>query len=663
MRSSGPEAMADAYDNPAGFFRGSTGYEHQESYTQQSPYGAASSNYDGYHYSMPGADLLQPWSNYGQRSGYPLQPRPQFMAAEDWHATQAHATSDPAFPSKSLPATLRADLALDGVDEQGSQNGYGAIPLDLNWEIFSGEGGGSQASTHVPEKKRPPQHPHHKANRSFHPQGQPQENRRAGTPLSLNSLFFGEEGGSQASSQPRHLSSNSQQQATEQLHNHDGQSRHAQEPGKKRRPRNKPAHARPVSIASELDASSLAPATGARARLQAQGKATADLAGQTFQLAAEAVSVEEEPQLEQPPVGNKPNPCWRISARSQKWHRQDRRGGGSPLANDDRIIPAPEPDELLAALESLYEDRLEPCEDLVLRRLHERTGSGWSGEGLRQIASRVLRIELHERGPVAPGSNQFVKKGHAAQEQITLYYLQPEPQGFKGFVNPSLLNDEYPAELWDEIQQHIKDGGAIWDAQKGPRFSSRYILARAVRDHIPGLQAYKLGEVCHIIQLAVRVHNLLGYRNGLIVPFEQSIDNAKLNCAESLQPTGPDLTSGSWVTSWDEFREQLKELLRLGTKHVLVDGEVSQGLPLSALKAIYKKQFDKTLSETAMGHTKLSTLLDDPRLEDVCCVIRVGAERFIMPASARGENFTEDIAGIEVVDSRKGNTPWFRSRK
>mmetsp|Transcript_99413 Transcript_99413/g.176319 ORF Transcript_99413/g.176319 Transcript_99413/m.176319 type:complete len:581 (+) Transcript_99413:130-1872(+) len=565
--------MNDAHSYSAAFLRGPPGYGHQDGYPPPPPpYGAASSH-GGYAYAMQGGDFLQPWSHYGPRSGYPLQPRPQAV---------------------NMP-----------------------VPLDLNSSIFGGdERGGSQGSSYHTEQAH-----HWQRYQSVYKYASTEEyaDRKPGAQRKARE-YWRQAAIENKEAVEEHRASNRQGRKKKGPAGRRRQQEYEQNAGHGWQERELPVWLRPKN----------------------QGSAEDDfgIGGSEEESLSEQPPAEDKPHTGPHPVG----PLWRVdpSGRgrsSQNQLNQDRRSLRASATNPD--IPAPEPDELLAALESLYEDRLEPSEDLVLRRLHERTGSGWSGAGLRQIATRLLRVELVERGPITQVSrqNNHLVKGSVAQEQVTLYYLQPEPQGFKGFVNPSLLNDEYPAELWDEIQQHIKAGGKIWDPPEGERkMTSRYILARSVREHIPALKAYCLGEICHIVQLAVRVHNLLGYRDGRIVPFEQSVDNAKLNSAESLQPIGLDMTSESWVTSWDEFREQLRQLLAEGKKSVMVGGEWTQGLPLSALKAVFKKVFDKTLSETALGHTKLSTLLDDPRLEDVCCVIRVGAERFIMPASMRGSN-------------------------
>ena len=65
----------------------------------------------------------------------------------------------------------------------------------------------------------------------------------------------------------------------------------------------------------------------------------------------------------------------------------------------------------------------------------------------------------------------------------------------------------------------------------------------------------------------------------------------------------------------------LKDVLRSCLKEILTNVSLSSGsIPLSNVKRIFRSRFHVELSETALGHAKLSELLQDERLCDVCTV-------------------------------------------
>merc|ERR1719379_8998 len=65
----------------------------------------------------------------------------------------------------------------------------------------------------------------------------------------------------------------------------------------------------------------------------------------------------------------------------------------------------------------------------------------------------------------------------------------------------------------------------------------RYACAQAlVSRGLPFLQGRKLGQVCHIVQLAMTDKKLLGYLNGAVVPYHRSQSMIKEVCAGQLQP-------------------------------------------------------------------------------------------------------------------------------
>jgi len=68
------------------------------------------------------------------------------------------------------------------------------------------------------------------------------------------------------------------------------------------------------------------------------------------------------------------------------------------------------------------------------------------------------------------------------------------------------------------------------------------------------------------------------------------------------------------VVGWETARLKLREIL---------DSAALRGahqVPLSNIKRLFRSLFQLELSETALGHSKLAELLQDPRFSDICIV-------------------------------------------
>jgi len=68
------------------------------------------------------------------------------------------------------------------------------------------------------------------------------------------------------------------------------------------------------------------------------------------------------------------------------------------------------------------------------------------------------------------------------------------------------------------------------------------------------------------------------------------------------------------VADWRTARRCLREIM----KDALENG--AQEVPLSNVKRLFRSKFQIELSETALGHAKISQLLQDPRFGDICRV-------------------------------------------
>eukprot|EP00450_Noctiluca_scintillans_P002733 CAMPEP_0194492560 /NCGR_PEP_ID=MMETSP0253-20130528/11069_1 /TAXON_ID=2966 /ORGANISM="Noctiluca scintillans" /LENGTH=385 /DNA_ID=CAMNT_0039333439 /DNA_START=96 /DNA_END=1252 /DNA_ORIENTATION=- len=242
------------------------------------------------------------------------------------------------------------------------------------------------------------------------------------------------------------------------------------------------------------------------------------------------------------------------------------------------VVQCPEESSVLVqALRSLREEELEPQISYVARRLEEWQGKRYSQEELRCLSLATPSVRIEEAG------------GRA--------WLHEE--GLAPLPTPEALDDVHP-NVWAEIRRFVDAAASNWDVSTWPR--SRYDLARDLQHELPSLAGRKLGYVFRILDLAVKVHKLFGYRAGHIVPYFASSDFEKRMRAEGLIPTVLPC-----VGTWDDVREKLS---------VLMDS--SEGIPLSALKFRFRERFGLELNETALGHTKFSDFVADPRLSGVC---------------------------------------------
>jgi len=285
---------------------------------------------------------------------------------------------------------------------------------------------------------------------------------------------------------------------------------------------------------------------------------------------------------------------------------------GRRVSREDKW--APHKELLLMALEGLYYDKLEPLVPTVARRMEEVSTTMLPGEnGEMALPSRWPSAQLKELARSTRGVVVEEKPGDCNRCR---FFLKGRK---RDFVDQSSLNDPYPAEVWQEVKAAVEEG-----RYEGLNSQSRYDLALTLRETIPILKGYKLGEVCHILHLAVNVHRLLGYREGRLVPYKASFNYEKTQNAVTMKPTAARrLETCPHVESWQEVCDIISELLAQTPE---------KGIPLSALKERIRKQFGRELSETAMGHTKLSSFVEDPRLAMNCRLQQVGTEKFLVPA-------------------------------
>mmetsp|Transcript_123987 Transcript_123987/g.246888 ORF Transcript_123987/g.246888 Transcript_123987/m.246888 type:complete len:453 (-) Transcript_123987:82-1440(-) len=256
---------------------------------------------------------------------------------------------------------------------------------------------------------------------------------------------------------------------------------------------------------------------------------------------------------------------------------------------------------LLVAVQSLYLDWLEPVEHHVIRRLEEYSGERWTLDRLKQCVTEVPELHVEEH-PWDPCRCRFHLVDYPSQS----------------FVNLTALSDPYPLELWRDLQLLVDHRRSEWAQGIA---SSRYDCARVLRMHMPTLREYRFGQVCHIVQLAVRLRCIFGYRNGHIVPYALSRDCEKHSKACARQPVRQNLPSHTGVASWHDFQAILRDILQ--------DPSYFDGVPLMYLKRLFRERAGLQLSETALGCSTLKKVFEDPTISKLCRLQRIRSDLVI----------------------------------
>lgn len=271
--------------------------------------------------------------------------------------------------------------------------------------------------------------------------------------------------------------------------------------------------------------------------------------------------------------------------------------------------PPPEIDErdLLAAVESLYQDKLKPFGRLVRKRLNERgvALSLESGEG----GLAHLRTQCEKSSWLVLGAAQ------GGEWVALLVGCQPD---FVDFYSPV---DIYPSSLWSSLEEYFERVTGSDAVLPSGRFScAQALLYRG----LPCLRGQALGSVCHIVQLAISQKKLLGYSSEGITPYQRSQSMLKEKAArqQASLPSGEDAELP--LASWKLVRSSMIAALQSE------DGTPTP-VPLSNIKRMFRTRFNAELCETALGHSKVSELLQDPRLEGVCTVKLLEQGYFIVP--------------------------------
>lgn len=305
-----------------------------------------------------------------------------------------------------------------------------------------------------------------------------------------------------------------------------------------------------------------------------------------------------------------------MSADPQR-HLQDRSpavGASSTAAIEKPGYVVPAASEVVAAVESLYADRLRPFGRILLKRLRERGATPGAAaaelaplvdpKGLRQVCEACDRLDVQQED---------------CKEYSTL--LAGRAQDFVDVGSPV---DCYPPAMWQQLAAYLESSPAEEVVLPGGRYACAQVL---VGCRLPFFAGRPLGEVCHVVQLALSQKRLLGYMSGNIVPMCRSIESARRRCAamQRALPCVGKAGCGLRLATLEEVRGGLQDILS-SARAAGPPGTVA----LSHVKRLFRARLGLELSETALGCGRMCELLQDPRFGDLCHVEKRGRVQFVV---------------------------------
>jgi hypothetical protein len=191
--------------------------------------------------------------------------------------------------------------------------------------------------------------------------------------------------------------------------------------------------------------------------------------------------------------------------------------------------------------------------------------------------------------------------------------------------------DVYPDAMWADAAEYFENAPHEETTLPGGRYScARQLLSRGLRF----LASRSLGQVCHIVQLSITGRKVLGYRNGTVVPYSRSQSMLKETCALQQQACDNMCAEAAALefATWESARNSLRKILAAAA----LDSPGPGIVPLSNIKRTFRAEFQLELSETVLGHSKLSELLQDYNFKDIC-VVELEKHGYIVVQRQQGE--------------------------
>jgi len=267
---------------------------------------------------------------------------------------------------------------------------------------------------------------------------------------------------------------------------------------------------------------------------------------------------------------------------------------------------------LISTLESLYQDRIKPMANYIKGRLKERS--------IPDIIVKTFE-DLFMQHP-----DLFQVENPRSGEETTIYFHTP-PAWFKGWVDIDAADDPYDETMWGELANFL-DGEHTFAG-------GRYGMARELMQrNLPFLAPYSLGEVCHIVQLAIQHRRLIVYHRKMLKPLQTVL--CQLSPGESVPGVSDGANEGEEIKDMDDLTLVLFRMLMTHPS----------GIRLCRMKQMIKHEFSRKLSEMVFQCTKLIELFSQEPLASTFVLDTENDGKSIYVRLGNPEMFSEHVKRI-----------------
>ncbi|CAJ1437680.1 unnamed protein product [Effrenium voratum] len=269
---------------------------------------------------------------------------------------------------------------------------------------------------------------------------------------------------------------------------------------------------------------------------------------------------------------------------------------------------------LITTLESLYQDRIKPMANYIKGRLKERS--------VPDIIVKSFE-DLYSQHP-----DLFDVQNPKSGEETTIFFHKP-PAWFKGWVDIDSPDDPYDEVMWKELAKFL-DGEHTFAG-------GRYGMARELMQrNLPFLANYSLGEVCHIVQLAIQHRRLIVYHRKMLKPIQTVL------CQLSPDGNGNGAADNAEGEEIKEMDDLTLVLFRMLLHH-------PSGIRLCRMKQMIKHEFQRKLSEMAFQCTKLIELFNQEPLNETFVLDTENDGKSIYVRLGNPETFTDHVKRIYAM--------------
>jgi len=270
---------------------------------------------------------------------------------------------------------------------------------------------------------------------------------------------------------------------------------------------------------------------------------------------------------------------------------------------------------MVSTLESLYQDRIKPMANYIKGRLKERS--------VPDIVVKTFE-DLFMAHP-----DLFQVENPRSGEETTIYFNTP-PDWFKGWVDIDSADDPYDEVMWGELAKFL-DGEHTFAG-------GRYGMARELMQrNLAFLAPYSLGEVCHIVQLAIQHRRLIVYHRKMLKPLQTVL--CQLSPGESLPGVMDGANDGEEIKDMDDLTLVLFRMLMIHPS----------GIRLCRMKQMIKHEFSRKLSEMAFQCTKLIELFSQEPLSSTFILDTENDGKSIYVRLGNPEVFSDHVKRIYAV--------------